>query len=169
MHIYHKQCEIIQKIQWKDSNGQLQWFNKAMRDDQTNIEDRATQPMEAGGWVSQKWHIVFSKENLGSEEPQAGPSCRHATRKWGRTKSTWQGAKDVRTWEVTPTWWMRWSWSTSSSGWWTLSIGQKERDEMGLGGAGPLYSSTVWFFGCRSRIVLWQRLSEYNKFWMELG
>ena len=25
-----------------------------MRDDQPNIEDRATQPMEAGGWVSQQ-------------------------------------------------------------------------------------------------------------------
>ena len=29
VHIYHKQCEFIQKIRWKGSNGQLQWFNKA--------------------------------------------------------------------------------------------------------------------------------------------
>ena len=29
MYIYHKQCGILQKIQWKGSNGQLQWFNKA--------------------------------------------------------------------------------------------------------------------------------------------
>ena len=29
MYIYHKQCGIIQKIQWKGSNGQLKWFNKA--------------------------------------------------------------------------------------------------------------------------------------------
>ena len=29
VYIYHKQCGIMQKIQWKSSNGQLQWFNKA--------------------------------------------------------------------------------------------------------------------------------------------
>ena len=29
VHIYHKQCEFIQKIRWKGSNGQFQWFNKA--------------------------------------------------------------------------------------------------------------------------------------------
>ena len=26
MYIYHKQCEIKQKIQWNSSNGQLHWF-----------------------------------------------------------------------------------------------------------------------------------------------
>ena len=26
MYIYHKQCEIMQKIQWNSSNGQLHWF-----------------------------------------------------------------------------------------------------------------------------------------------
>ena len=26
MHIYHKQSEIMQKIQWNSSNGQLHWF-----------------------------------------------------------------------------------------------------------------------------------------------
>ena len=29
MYIYHKQCGILQKNQWKGSNGQLQWFYKA--------------------------------------------------------------------------------------------------------------------------------------------
>ena len=28
MHIYHKQCEIIQKIRWKSSNGQFHCFCK---------------------------------------------------------------------------------------------------------------------------------------------
>ena len=28
MHIYHKQCEIIQKIRWKSSNGQIHCFCK---------------------------------------------------------------------------------------------------------------------------------------------
>ena len=26
MYIYHKQCEIMQKIRWNSSNGQLHWF-----------------------------------------------------------------------------------------------------------------------------------------------
>ena len=26
MHIYHKQCEIMQKNQWNSSNGKLYWF-----------------------------------------------------------------------------------------------------------------------------------------------
>ena len=26
IYIYHKQCEIMQKIQWNSSNGQLHWF-----------------------------------------------------------------------------------------------------------------------------------------------
>ena len=26
MYIYHKQCEIMQKIQWNSSNAQLHWF-----------------------------------------------------------------------------------------------------------------------------------------------
>ena len=30
VYIYHKQCGILQKNQWKGSNGQLQWFYKAM-------------------------------------------------------------------------------------------------------------------------------------------
>ena len=29
MYIYHKQCENMQKIQWKSSNGQIQWFMQA--------------------------------------------------------------------------------------------------------------------------------------------
>ena len=29
VYIYHKQCGILQKNQWKGSNGQLHWFNKA--------------------------------------------------------------------------------------------------------------------------------------------
>ena len=27
MHIYHKQCEIIQKIEWNSSNGQIHCFH----------------------------------------------------------------------------------------------------------------------------------------------
>ena len=29
MYIYHKQCENMQKIQWKSSNGQIQCFKQA--------------------------------------------------------------------------------------------------------------------------------------------
>ena len=36
MNIYHKQCEIMQKIQWNSSNGQNHWFPVEMVHNGTN-------------------------------------------------------------------------------------------------------------------------------------
>ena len=38
--------------------------------------------------------------------------------------------------------------------------GQEEGDEVGLGGAKPLYSSTASYFGCSSQMVFVIRISE---------
>ena len=48
-------------------------------DKRTNSEDKATQPMEAGGCVSQFWSLISA------QEPQMEPCGQHHLRSLGQT------------------------------------------------------------------------------------
>ena len=59
MYIYHKQCEIIQKIQWKGSNSQLQCFynGRSLTDRSSLLKTRKTR--ETKTWITQNFELVW--------------------------------------------------------------------------------------------------------------
>ena len=59
MYIYHKQCEIIQKIQWKGSNSQLQCFynGRSLTDRSSLLKMKKTR--ETKTWITQNFELVW--------------------------------------------------------------------------------------------------------------
>ena len=59
MYIYHKQCEIIQKIQWKGSNSQLQCFyNGRLLTDRSSLL-KTPETRETKTRITQNFELVW--------------------------------------------------------------------------------------------------------------